>query len=388
MRASTTGILIFGLAVLILITAFYIVSQVSAESPTPWDTSWISPDAQARSRIIAAIDAILIDPQSGSVSGSSSGLRGKGAIILQYSLASIDGNPAGVNPAFALAMFLKEANFAKVGSIANTQNNPGNIRCTGVYGEVDCKNRFAVFASMDDGIKAYFWLLTREYKPGGNFSNNRKCTTIACVVQPYCPPSECDTDAYISFVTKWTDTFQTRLSNTARPDYDARTDTSLVPQFLLPTQNTTVLVKFTNIGSMPWSRTEVTFVNTNSQSLGANPRKPLVTDVAPGNIASFNLQITAPSQSGVYTSEWQLERSGQRFGPKVAIALTVAPQEVKTWWEQFETWVGDLLARITREIERAVQRALEDALRQMCAGSTGLLFLVAVSLVYFKGKSP
>lgn len=141
--------------------------------------------------------------------------------------------------------------------------------------------------------------------------------------------------------------------------YYARTDTSLIPVFLLLTSNTTVQIKFTNTGSKPWLRSEVALVNTNGQPLGANPRNALAADTVPGGVASFDLQVNSPAQAGVFLGEWQLERVGQRFGPKVTITLTVAPKEAEAWWDQFVAWVQDTATQFLRAIAEAIRKVLE-----------------------------
>ena len=177
--------------------------------PDPWDVSWLPGDHQ---QVIAAINAIITSPDTGG--SPNAGLQGYGETILNYALASIEGNPAGVNPAFALAMFRKEANFATNGAAASN-NNPGNITCAGGYGAIRCNGRFGVYASMGDGIKAYFWLLQAEYKPGGAISRN--CPDISCIIRAYAPSSENNTQQYIDQVTAWTKDFQNRIANGVQP---------------------------------------------------------------------------------------------------------------------------------------------------------------------------
>lgn len=171
-----------------------IATQIAEKQPSPWDTSWLPTD---RSHVVGKIDQIL----------SGSGLEGQGEAMLTYSLQH------GVNPAFALAMFRKEASFAMPGTRAYTNKNPGNIiatgdcrgelagtACTGVYGEISTDGRFGIYASMQDGIHAYYLLLEREYMPG----TSRDCTTISCVISAYCPATECDTDRYVAQIATWT----------------------------------------------------------------------------------------------------------------------------------------------------------------------------------------
>lgn len=357
---------------------FQSATPLTAQTPTPWDVTWLPNDQASRNRIAAEIDRIVVDPNAGSISGEKSGLKGKGATILRYATESIDSNPNGVNPAFALAMFRKEANFAALNTPANTQNNPGNIICTGFYGDTGCTGRFAVFPTMDDGIKAYYWLLTREYKPGSSFARKGGCKSIDCIIQIYCPPSDCDTNKYISQVSEWTNTYQSRLIKASRLDYDARAANSIVPQTLFPSQSAVVRLSFSNAGANEWSKNDVTLVNTNGQSLGSKPRIQLTNNVKPNETASFNISINAPSDHGAYLSEWQLERAGQRFGDKTVIALTVLPKEVEDKWKQFTEFLQSIPQRLLTWLGKTIQ--------QTCAGTVITTALPSLILVYRKRR--
>ena len=162
-------------------------------TPSPWDVSWVPEDSEA---VASRIDSVL----------EGTGLSGYGGTILELAPGY------GVNPAFALAMFRKEAEFAKQGSIAQRQNNPGNIICSGgttpLYGATGCGGRFGIYDTMADGIKAYFWLLDSEYKPGRRYD----CEDIPCIITVYCPPSDCETAHYVEQVVEWTIQYQSLLS--------------------------------------------------------------------------------------------------------------------------------------------------------------------------------
>jgi len=173
-------------------------TQLAKTTPSPWDTNWLPSDS---THVASKINSIL----------SGTGLEGKGEVITKYSLEF------GVNPAFALAMFRKEASFADTNTRAYINKNPGNIiatgecrglpkgsKCDGYYGEISTDGRFGVYASMNDGIKAYFLLLNNEYKPG----TPRNCSDIRCIITAYCPPSECDSETYESQITNWTRQYQ------------------------------------------------------------------------------------------------------------------------------------------------------------------------------------
>jgi hypothetical protein len=117
-------------------------------------------------------------------------------------------------------MFRKEATFAQPNTRAYINNNPGNIiatgncrglprgsNCNGIYGEISTDGRFGIYASMKDGIKAYFKLLNNEYKPG----TSRDCADIGCIISAYCPPSDCDTAAYVTQIILWTGRYQLQI---------------------------------------------------------------------------------------------------------------------------------------------------------------------------------
>ena len=145
--------------------------QSCPESALPWDINWLPADTV---NAVIVIDRIL----------DGTGLEGLGATSLNLSTQH------GINPAFALAMFRKEATFAADGTRARRNNNPGNIiatgecrglpansACSGNYGEVSTDGRFAVFASMASGTEAYYLLLASEYAPG----TKRDCQDIHCI---------------------------------------------------------------------------------------------------------------------------------------------------------------------------------------------------------------
>jgi hypothetical protein len=182
-------------------TGVAVATSLADKEPSPWDTSWLPRDSQA---VAQRIDNIL----------SGTGLDGQGSFILETSIE------LGVNPAFALAMFKKEAEFAKPTSLAHENNNPGNIKatgncrglpdgssCNGYYGEIGTNKQFGVYSSMEDGLRAYFALLSAEYKPG----TKRNCNDIACIINAYAPPSENITSNYIDQMIAWTPEYQNQL---------------------------------------------------------------------------------------------------------------------------------------------------------------------------------
>jgi hypothetical protein len=141
-------------------------------SISPWNVNWLPTYHDSVSQRIESILA-------------GKGLSGFGNTILQSAL-DYQGNPA-----FALAMFRKEASFAAPGTRANRNNNPGNINATGecrgkpagsscikVYGEISTDGRFGVYPDMSAGINAYYQLLHQEYAPG----SKQNCSDISCIL--------------------------------------------------------------------------------------------------------------------------------------------------------------------------------------------------------------
>lgn len=178
-----------------------IADRLKSQPVDPWDTSWLPDDHDF---LVDNINTIL----------AGKGMEGTGETILEAAFEY------SVNPAFALAMFQKEAGFAKPGTMANANNNPGNIiatgncrgkpagsSCTGNYGEVSTNGRFGIYESMIDGIRAYFMLLSREYQPGAK----RNCEDIPCIISHYAPPSENNTTLYIEQINRWAKDYQQRI---------------------------------------------------------------------------------------------------------------------------------------------------------------------------------
>lgn len=85
-------------------------------------------------------------------------------------------------------------------SLADTNNNPGNIRDTSwsrnLPGYVGANKGFAVFDSPSSGFAGQVQLLRNYLNKGYN--------TIASIVSRYAPSSENDTNSYINNISKWT----------------------------------------------------------------------------------------------------------------------------------------------------------------------------------------
>jgi len=103
----------------------------------------------------------------------------------------------GIDPIFALAFFNKESSFGKYG-VAATTHSLGNIRCSDGY---SCQEGFRSYKSWEEGYADWYQLIRQLYV------NNWHLKTIPQIVKRYAPPSENDTEQYISdveqFVSAW-----------------------------------------------------------------------------------------------------------------------------------------------------------------------------------------
>ena len=192
------------LAALILALTMW-ASRATAQAPLdPWDTTWLPANRAGRRAVDASIDALL----------DGTGLEGQGTTIRACA------QQYGVNPAFVLAMFRQEAGFAASGTRAHDNCNPLNIiatgdcygqpagfKCAGFYGEVSTDGRFGIYARVEDGIRAAFWLLDREYRG----------LSLHGTISRACPPVECDVDRYTAQIGAWGAEYQATLQAAAAP---------------------------------------------------------------------------------------------------------------------------------------------------------------------------
>jgi hypothetical protein len=93
--------------------------------------------------------------------------------------------------------------------------------------------------------------------------------------------------------------------------YGARLVSQRVPAKVVAGERYRASVAFENIGQLPWTRE--TLVRLGSQAPRDNTRwgasrVELPHDVAPGGVATFELELVAPAAPGVYTFEWRMLR--------------------------------------------------------------------------------
>lgn len=133
---------------------------------------------------------------------SGTGMAGKGSVLV----AACRKYQVPVD--FMLAIYQKEANFAKSGTLADRNNNPGNLRFADWQTEHGgVKNGgFTTYPTMDDGIRASVHLLSL-----GTYRSAVDKRDWGGVISRYAPSSENDTATYIKQMNQWTSDFRSKL---------------------------------------------------------------------------------------------------------------------------------------------------------------------------------
>ncbi len=89
------------------------------------------------------------------------------------------------------------------GSLADRNNNPGNLVYAGQAGAVRGDGGFAKFATKADGIQALQNQITLDAVRGSDV-NGKPINSISDLISSWAPPSENDTAGYIRFVSSTT----------------------------------------------------------------------------------------------------------------------------------------------------------------------------------------
>ncbi len=97
----------------------------------------------------------------------------------------------GIDPAFALAFWMKESREASDGSVAAVDHNPGYTE--GLASDARC-GRWACWATWPEGIAGWYQYM-RVF-----FIEGRGLTTVESILPIYAPSSENNTSGYIAFV--------------------------------------------------------------------------------------------------------------------------------------------------------------------------------------------
>lgn len=117
-------------------------------------------------------------------------LKGKADIFIKY------GKEYNINPMFMIAKAQMETGLATNGAYV-AQKNFLSIRHQGQFDGIgENTSPFKTYASMDENVKDYAYIIDRYYIKEGY-------TTIRKIIYKYAPPNENDTEAYIRNVKKF-----------------------------------------------------------------------------------------------------------------------------------------------------------------------------------------
>jgi len=119
------------------------------------------------------------------------------------------------------------------------------------------------------------------------------------------------------------------VSVSAPPANGAAFVSQSVPATMVPGQSYPVSVSMRNTGNTTWTASQFYRLGSSSpldNRIWTTTRVELAGDVAPGGVATFNFQVTAPATPGAYSLEWHMLREwGEWFGaPSQAVSVSVA----------------------------------------------------------------
>jgi len=137
------------------------------------------------------------------------GMAGKGSLLLALS------KKYSVPMELALSQFAKEAQFNSTG-VAPRNNNPGNLRFTGKWGD-DKKGEggFAHFPSIDAGIEGYFMLMSNNYQD--QIVEGMKTGDWSSLVEKYAPSTDGNnTKQYADQMNQWTAMYNKKIMPSSR----------------------------------------------------------------------------------------------------------------------------------------------------------------------------
>jgi hypothetical protein len=167
-----------------------------------------------------------------------------------------------------------------------------------------------------------------------------------------------------------------------------------------PGETAHLVFQITNGGQSPWSGMDFRFSPLPGSQYGSLPSLPIEGAVPPGGTASFEIEIPDVTGTSLETVEYSMTYRGQPFEETVKGYIFILPKQaqdiedelrktIDDWIAQGEQGLQDLLDRILKEIqdalEREAQKTLDDLLRQ-CLGTNGALVIGA--LVIYRRRKP
>jgi N-acetylmuramoyl-L-alanine amidase len=96
-------------------------------------------------------------------------------------------------------------------------------------------------------------------------------------------------------------------------------------------------IKILNDGVIPWRQREYALKSI-GDSRGAESSYPIPGDITAGEIAKWQIPITAPITPGVYRQIWQIQRGEEKVGSEVTVYMVVVPQQAKDLKEKIDNF--------------------------------------------------
>lgn len=153
----------------------------------------------------------------------------------------------------------------------------------------------------------------------------------------------------------------------------------------------TAVLTFTvqNTGLKPWNDGEFVLVGDISNTKDATSAFSVEGPLKPGATATYTVSLPITGTFSILTLNYQMQRDGQPFGPKLSGQVFVLPPElrqveegirnqIEEWQKQGEQAVEDLMKQIQDAIQREVEKQVQRQLEELCGGAASALLFAGV----------
>lgn len=156
---------------------------------------------------------------------------------------------------------------------------------------------------------------------------------------------------------------------------------------LIEGETTLIEIEMRNAGSEAWREGSDRLVNLKNP-YGAKTEYPLQQEILPGQTTLFSWRTESFPKTGVYTTDWQMQRGGDMIeGSFVRVTVIVLPEELEEQRAELEgrvrEWaaqkVDDIEALILAWIQEQLDRIVKDTTSKLC-GSPLLPIIAAAAL--------
>ncbi len=159
-------------------------------------------------------------------------------------------------------------------------------------------------------------------------------------------------------------------------------------------------VTLLNDGLLQWDPTSIELRNTRDP-FGAPESIPLPQAVQAGEMATWEIPVTAPGNAGIHRQMWQLHKGDQPIGSEATVVLIVVPQEAADLKEEIEIKIDEIIAQGQQQLEQELEELREQILvtaeqkisewvreriSQICNSGSAAAALSALAVVWIRRR--